>query len=347
MAVAIAPPASVDAVDDAWLGAALDLDGVRRGAAVPIGTGHMADTFRLDLEGAPWPAVVVKIAAADEASRATAARHRSYEVEVGFYRDVAGGIEARIPACHWAGWDAESGRYAVLLECVDGADAGDQLVGCTIAEADGALAELALLHAPRWGDEALASLSWVGRHGPDYQAATVTRTRESLPVFLERYAGALGDGAVSVFEEFGTLVERYDRRGQHGPRTIGHGDFRTDNLLFGQNRVCLVDWQTAFLGYGLVDVSYFLGSSLTVEDRRDREEDLVRGYWARLTAAGVPLSWDDCWLGYRRHAFEGIGMAIVAGPNVKRNDRGDELFVSWAERAAQQALDLRSADLLD
>lgn len=340
-------PASLEDVDGRWLSAVLGVDGIEVVRVGPLGAGHMADTYLLTLAGAPWRELVLKLSAADDGSRAVAERHRAYEVEVGFYRDVAPSLSVRIPTYHWGAHDPDSGRYAVLLEHVEGAVAGDQLTGCTPREAGAALTELALLHATHWGDESLAQLAWFGRHADGYRAANVARARAGLARFLDWYGERLATEVIELTMRFAGMISRYDRRGQRGPRTVGHGDFRADNLLFGHDRVCVVDWQTAFFGHGLVDVSYFLGGSLTVEDRRRHEERLVRDYHACLVDQGVQLSWADCWRAYRRHAFEGLATALFSAPGVKRTERGDELFVTMTERAARHVLDLDAEPLLD
>ncbi len=71
-----------------------------------------------------------------------------------------------------------------------------------------------------------------------------------------------------------------------GPWTVLHSDLRLDNLLFGRPRVTVVDWHTVKVGPGLSDVSYFIGSSLAPEVRRDFECELVRAYHRHLASGG-------------------------------------------------------------
>ncbi len=130
-----------------------------------------------------------------------------------------------------------------------------------------------------------------------------------------------------------------------------HGDYRLDNLLFGEpaspQPFTVVDWQTVGWGPVMSDVAYFLGGGLAVEDRRAHEEELVRAYYDALVAAGVEgFSWEQCWTGYRRQAFGGILMAVAAPMLVARTDRGDDMFMAMVARHAQQAIDLGSVSLL-
>src|SRR5690606_17604900 len=117
-----------------------------------------------------------------------------------------------------------------------------------------------------------------------------------------RLSSGLDPEVVALTEAFVPRIGDYVGD-QPRPWTVAHGDFRVDNLLFGGDRVAVVDWQTVAHGPGLADLAYFLGASLPVEDRRAHERDLVAGYHQRLTAGGVDLDFDDCWAGYRRYAF--------------------------------------------
>jgi hypothetical protein len=263
---------------------------------------------------------------------------------VGFYNDLAPSLPVHRPHCWWAGFDAGSVGYAVVLEDMAPAVAGDQLTGCSVDEAVLAVDELALLHGARWGDERLRDLPWLDRYGADHESSITGLVGMMVPGFLERYASDLPDDVVALAERYVPLLPA--TRQDPAPRTVVHQDFRNDNLLFGGERVCVVDWQTVALGAGLSDVSYFLGGSLLPDVRAAHEEDIVRHYHEHLVAGGVDLSWDDCWTGYRRHAFAGLTMAIIASMLVVRTDRGDQMFVAMAERAGRHALDLGTESLL-
>lgn len=342
-------PTGVGDLTVEWLRGALGWHDLEAVVVAPIGTGQVADSVRLHLErppGSTGPATVVaKVTAASDTSRQAAMATRTYEVEVGFYTDLAADLLVRTPHCFWAGYVEATAAYAVVLEDVAPAQAGDQLAGCSVDQAAAALDELALLHGPRWDDPDLARLPWLDRHVDGHANNLTALVGMTLPGFLERYTARLSPDVVDLVERFVPTLAAYVA-GQRGPRTVVHGDFRNDNLLFGGERVCVVDWQTVALGPALSDVSYFLGGSLLPEQRRAHEDALVRDYHARLVALGVSLSWDECWRGYRGHAFAGLIMAIVASMLVGRTDRGDDMFVAMAERAGRHALDLDAEALL-
>ena len=67
---------------------------------------------------------------------------------------------------------------------------------------------------------------------------------------------------------------------------------------------------------------------------------------AALRAQGVELDRSEVWDAYRRFAFGGLIMAVVASTLVRRTERGDEMFTVMADRHARQALDLDSLELV-
>src|SRR5262249_55048460 len=68
---------------------------------------------------------------------------------------------------------------------------------------------------------------------------------------------------------------------------------------------------------------------------------------AELVGLGARgLSWQTCWEEYRRQSVYGLMMTIVASMVVMRTERGDDMFMSWLQRNAQQVIDLDALSLL-
>jgi len=312
---------------------------------VSVGTGQVADTVRLHLEydepDAGPPTLVAKVPSADETSRAGAAATRTYEVEASFYRDLAAALPVRTPDCWYAAHDAATNAYVVVLEDVAPAQQGDQMRGCSVAEIAAAVDELALLHGPRWGDRTLLDLEWTRRPSADAAEATTALVTWAAESFREQYTGRLEPDTLALLDRFLPRLGDYIAHAPE-PWTIVHGDFRADNLLFGGDRVVVVDWQTVALGVGPSDLAYLLGASLMPDVRRSHEAELVDRYVAGLRAQCVDVDRDNVWTQYRRYAFGGLIMAIVAQALVRRTDRGDDMFITMADRHARQALDLDS-----
>ncbi len=333
-----------------WLTLALAAD-VTSVDLTPVGTGQMCDSFRLRLSyrgrtDAP-ATVIAKLPAADETSRATAKSLGSYENEVRFYQQLAPELPIRTPRVLYADIDVESASFVLLLEDLAPGQPGDQLLGCSPDVARIAVEELVKLHAPRWGDPALASVPWLHRD----RAANQQFLLGLLPALWDGFRGRYGaDLDEDVHRAGAALFARLEAyvTGDTEPWSIIHGDYRLDNLLFdpvpGGVPVAVVDWQTCTHGPALQDVAYFIGAGLTPADRRAAEEDLVRAYHDGLTAAGVSgYDWDRCWRDYRRGTWAGLVMAIAASMLVERTERGDQMFLTMASRHARHALDLDAA----
>ena len=313
--------------------------------AHPVGTGQMADSVRYTLhptnDDVPR-SVVMKFAAADDTSRATGLALRSYEIEVRFYREVAGTVGIRTPHCYHAAVEPDAGWFTLVFEDLAPAEQGDQMAGCSVDHAALALEELTKLHAPRWGDDTLTKLDWL--HRVDQGSGTATLLQMLYAGFVERYESRLDPDHLElsrrVVESLPSLMGQ-----RSGPFTVTHGDYRLDNMLFGTADggvpLAVVDWQTATTGPAMTDASYFIGAGLQIDDRRNHEDALVREYHRALLAAGVEgYDWNTCWDDYRRYSFGGLIMAIAASMLVERTDRGDDMFMTMASRHSTQALDL-------
>jgi hypothetical protein len=340
-------PSGIDDLTTEFLSEALDRNVVDV-SLTPVGTGQVADSARMEITwaepGAGPPTLVAKVTSSSEVSRAIAGVTRTYEIEVGFYTELAPSIGVNAPRCHYAAHDPSSGAYCVILDDLAPAVQGDQMAGCTVDEAALAMRELPELHAPRWGDTSVTSLAWLKGRAPEESDFYSNFIASLLPGFFERYATRLDDDVVALTER--SLAKATRVAVPSDRATVIHNDFRVDNLMFGGPRVWVLDWQTVALGDAVLDVSYFLGGSLQVDDRRNNEESLVRHYVDDLQGRGVPIDFDDCWTRYRRHAYAGLLMAVGASMNVVRTDRGDEMFITMANRAGRHILDLEAEALL-
>lgn len=354
---------SPDEIDVHWLAAMFETHGINSGdlrgfVANRIGTGLIGDSYRLQLDWGSEPPIgapstlVVKMAAADSTSRATGVALRNYEREVRFYRYVAPTLPVRVARCWAAEWDPADGLFLLLLEDLSPAVVGDQVAGCSLAQAEAVMDMAARMHATHWGGSSLdAFAEWISLPA-DHDRALQLAGLWSMawPLFLSRHGARITDVERATAESFGESIAPWilDRT---GPNTLVHGDFRIDNMLFGgpdaQPWVVPVDWQTPGIGPGIGDVAYFLGASLLDVDRRIHEERLVRRWFDRLVEHGVRnYVWADCWTEYRKLCFGGVVMGVVASMLTPQTDRGDRMFLAMATRHLRQAVDHESLSLL-
>ena len=321
-----------------------------------IGDGHIGVNVRVampDAEASLPRSVVVKLPATDETSLTTAAMLRHYERETRFYTELASSVDMRVPACLHGDWTAATNAFVLVLEDMAPATQGDQLTGCTLDQARDAVRELAKLHGPRWDDPSLYDIDWIehdkGDAGDEAGAGLAMMWQMFFPGFAGTYRSHLSADEFELAERFGSVIGTW-RGGRTGPKTITHGDYRLDNMLFatpqGGPPVTVVDWQTPAHGSPITDLSYFIGAGLLPDDRRAHERDLVAEYLDALGAYGISL--DDAWVWeqYRRDAFAGLAMAAMASQIVTLNDRSEAMFGAMAQRHLRQALDLDSFSLI-
>ena len=332
-----------------WLAAALDSGAIESLQLRKIGTGQMSETTRVAITYAgeeKGPAsVVLKTPSTDEGSRTTGVGLGIYDREVRFYRELAPRIGGPLADCHFAAI-APDGSFTIVLEDLEPASQGDQIAGCTVEQARLAIDSLAQLHAPVFGDPQLGATPWLNQ-GTMLTQALVAQLLEG---FIERHGQHVAPEHLEVCRRFVASLDGWTQE-VRPPLGLVHGDYRLDNMLFGEpgapRPFAAVDWQTVGWGQVMTDASYFLGGSLTVEDRRAHEQELLREYHGALHDHGVRgFGWEECWEGYRRQAFLGVLMTVVPAMLVQRTERGDEMFLVTLARHAQQVLDLDAIELL-
>ena len=326
-----------------WLSAALGAP-VGDFSVERIGTGQMSECYRVMLtydDGHAGPgSVVLKVAATDPTSRQTGLAPGLYEREVRFYTDIAPNLAGPLAPCHHAGFDDSSGAFHLLLGDAGPAVVGDEIRGATVDQAMLAVAELGRLHGPLLGDTAMARAEWLNRASPMNQAVI----GQLYAGFAERYREQIAPQHREVCERLVGSFDAYvEAEGAPG-RLLGlvHGDYRLDNMLFGQpgadRPLTVVDWQTVGWGPAMTDLAYFLGCALPDQLRRDHYDALLRAYHDAL-GPDAPVTPDDVRDGVCRQSFFGVMMAIVSSMLVERTDRGDEMFMTMLRRHSQHVLD--------
>lgn len=339
------PDTRVERPDDLtadWLTDAIGTGTVERFAVERIGTGQMSECYRVVLSyanGGTGPAsVILKVAATDPASRQTGLALGLYEREVRFYADLAPRIGGPVAPCYSFGFDAETGVFHLLLGDAAPAVVGDEIRGATIAQASLAMTELGRIHAPLLGQTAMADVEWLNRESPMNQALIA----QLYAGFVDRYDDMIAPQHREVCERMIASFDAYQADLADSLHGLVHGDYRLDNMLFGQEGadrpLTVVDWQTVTWGPALIDVAYFLGCALADDVRRDNYDALLRVYHTAL-GQDSPLSLADVREGVRRQSFFGVMMAIVSAMLVERTERGDDMFMALLRRHSQHVLD--------
>jgi aminoglycoside/choline kinase family phosphotransferase len=341
---------SVDDLSTGWLSEALGAE-VSAYTLERVGTGQMGFCYRVGLTGADTlpTTALLKLPSADAGTRAMVAG--AYRTEVRFYTEVLPTVGIRTPRCLATTEVSEDGRFAMLLQDMAPAVQGDQIGGCTPDQARDAAVNLAGLHGPRWCDASLLRIEGLTINGPEDAALLAEVYAPVTETFVEILADRLSDETVATLRACVGVCAAWSL-GRQERFGLVHGDYRLDNLLFGDaagggSEVAAVDWQTLSLGLPARDLSYLLGTGLSVEDRREHERAIVAEYHADLTAYGVEgYEADLCWEDYRYAMLQGPLVSVFGCAVGSRTERGDAMFAAMVERSCTAIRDLGTLELV-
>jgi aminoglycoside phosphotransferase (APT) family kinase protein len=109
------------------------------------------------------------------------------------------------------------------------------------------------------------------------------------------------------------LSSLWERNDANPNIVLCHGDAHVGQLYFERDgRAGLLDWQSIGLMPWAKDVAYFMGSALSVADRRNHERDILAAYLQALKRNGGPqISVADAWDEYRAQMLQGLVWMVV------------------------------------
>ncbi|MEW2355735.1 phosphotransferase [Spirillospora sp. NPDC029432] len=308
-----APPALEDVLSPAWLDAALGtrFPGVRVTAVTPGPVVSRLSTnarFRIECESGLPDGLSPNLCAKGYFTELGWPARSAGVPEVAFYRNLAATCGVRTLRSVYADIDPETRHGVVITEDVvaQGATFLDPASEYTPELAAESLEQLALLHASTWGDPALGAEDWLASR------LHYTLAARGVKEIRANFESDIGAGVPAEVRDPERLVAAYrtliGQAAAESPWSVIHGDAHVGNLYRdGRGRPSFLDWQLVQRGPWYLDVGYHIASTLTVDDRRRNEHDLLRHYLDRLRAAGVEApSWDDAWLGVRRGIVHGF-----------------------------------------
>lgn len=317
------------------------------------GTGQLGDSYRLSLryepDGAGPATLVGKFTSKDPTSREFGRSSGYYRSEIRFYQQLAPRLPVVVPQVVHADLASNDADFVLLMEDLAPARQVDQILGCSAEESARVLEQAAALHAASWRRQDIAALDWLG--GPVGIFSHVTDNFAGVVRgFPELCADLVPDSDLKEASKLIELAAEW-KRVFSDPQCLWHSDLRADNVLFDANSgrlpVVVLDWQGVGFGRGTIDVAHWIGTSMTVEQRRLHERELVTRYHDALMRHGVrDYSAAQCWDDYRLHAIHGLQVGVFGLGAVKRTERGDRMWKVWIERTAAQVRDLDSFALL-
>ena len=258
------------------------------------------------------PATVFCKATQSLESRYVLGLNRSTEAEALFYNVIRPTLDIEAPVGLFANVSTESLNSILLMADMAGqVDFCDQRTPISLERATSQVELLAKVHGTfyqpqnqksiaslltfrEWCDLTQQAFDWSAARMKGFQAGEAV-----IPARLYKCADAVEDATRRALASHDNL-----------PVTLIHSDVHLKNWYVAANgRMGLSDWQICVKGCGLRDLAYAISTSLTTEDRRQWEMDLIRHYLDCLDAEGAsPLNFDQSLLIYRQQLLAALAM---------------------------------------
>jgi Ecdysteroid kinase-like family len=252
-----------------------------------------------------------------------------HEAEVNYYRVLHTENPGLAPDAYY-GRSYPGGRFLILLEDLTAKACRPywQADECSLEHARAVTAAQARFHARYWeSGRLLKDLAWVRprtkRFGWDWLRNSFHEARRAFLQRLETGAATAetspaGTARLEVPAEVIQLLRRWDQHAdaifehwEGNAHTVLHGDSHLGNTFsYPDGRAGYFDWQVMFCGHGLRDLSYFLLSALTHEQRVAHEKELFELYLETLAKGGIRLEREQAWHDYCLFAFDRFDAVI-------------------------------------
>ena len=302
MAAAATTPLSADELTSDWLQFAMaDVLGNQKIEnfsieVIGVGEGFMGQLARVGLhyssntEADVPSTVIAKFSSAQLETREMARDQNLYHREIGFYRDIGDAVGVPVPTCYYSHLLEEPYQFVMLIEDLAPGIPSDQVEGSSKRTSREVIEQIARLHATWcWNSDDLANYDW---------AKWVIKEmplEQGLALLEKSMEDAKVTGRFDAYPEMKRLMPLLPPLFKLDPAppfpfTLTHGDLRSDNIIEPTpegGRFAIIDWQLSGIGDPVNDVVRWLVQSISIEDRRETEQELLKLYHDRLLEYGV------------------------------------------------------------
>ena len=261
---------------------------------IGVGAGFMGQLGRVQLsydgssKGAPT-SIIAKFAATSKETRDMAGKQKLYQREIGFYRDIGNNAGVPIAECYYLKYIEESNHFILLLEDLAPGEPSDQVVGADRETSREVIEQFARLHAKWWNSPKLEQYEWAKWL---LTAMPMEQGREMLKKSMTEVEET---GKFDAYPELKRLMPMLDPLFKFEPAppfpfTLTHGDLRSDNIIKPSEkggRFAILDWQLSGVGDPVNDIVRWMVQSISIEDRRETEQELLKLYHDRLVEYGI------------------------------------------------------------
>lgn len=295
------------------------------------------------------PTVIAKFHPPSPELGAKAERFGYFPREVAAYNLLGSRPPVRIPQVYLAQTNKEGTKLNLVLEDLSArCRLGSQVDGCSIADAHAVIEQLAGLHRKFLNAKDLETITWGIERWFDASHLEDSYSTGAA-IFRAEFGSQLTKAELNIIDEFKALVGVWWRK-QGDYRTLLHGDARVDNILFEESgdtpTAYLVDWQLARLGDPQIDVAYFLTGSLSPQDRRACERDLIRRHAGVIREKEPGYADEVAMNSYRLNAVAGLLYTVGAANKLSINPSMAALLLALAKRNCAAVEDWNSLNAL-
>ena len=330
---------SIDQIDTSWLQSVLVTAGIEAPAISsfefhPLGAGNTGVTVKVILgyETADTDApksVVCKFHPPDKERLERIKAAGVFQIETGAQKLLADHCEAAIPDCYFVAVSDDGGKFNLVCEDLSKqCDLGDQIAGCSIIEAKAAIAELAKMHRQFWNEPGLDDLDWVRLRMP--------LPPDALELLEHRLRALLTSDQHDIVKRATPRIYQWLELTPEN-ETLIHVDCRVDNMLFDQSNMkspqaYLIDFALVNVGDAVADVTYFLTSSLTPEDRLACEMDLLALHTSKIAKKDPSWTIEKATHAYRENIVSSLYLTMIAALGMPDNPEANLLLTRLFER---------------
>jgi hypothetical protein len=330
---------SINEISTAWLQAVFDYAGVDVPAIVdskiePIGHGNSSHTCKVSLAyenhatDAPG-SVICKFSLAEGKGAELVKKSGIYLCEAKTLNFLSKDSAARIPKCYLASVSSDTSNFNLVAEDLSVfCRPGDQISGCSIADAKAVVTELSRFHRQFWNAPILDKIDWV--------IPTFDTYKYGLIVLRHRFTGRLSEEEFDFIER---AISEIDRWLNDIPinRTLLHTDCRADNIMFDYRdanhpAAYLIDWAMVRIGDAMSDVAYFLTSSLSPQDRLACEMDMLALHTQEIAAQDPTYTLEIAEQSYRKNIMSSMYLTLLSATGIPQAPHSDLLLNALAQR---------------
>lgn len=292
---------------------------------------------------------IVKYPTDDATQRFTADALALYIRELKFYAECADSAPFRTAKCYAQAIAGDNTDFTIAMEDMGGHRTLDQLEGVGIDDAKVLLDTLADFHAMWWDKPRLDEMAsyFQPLDNPTYNAVLPMLWQGGWPMVEQHGMDVVPE---SVARIGGMWAEKVPWMLQNlmQPRTMCHGDYRADNLMFEGSTPIAIDFQIVGTGSGIYDVGYFISQSIDAEVRAGRDRELVNGYLDRLESHGITVDRDEMWRQYLITICFCVTYGVTTFQGItEQNERGQKLLKHMLGRALRAVADNDALSVFD